>query len=416
LPYLVAVAAAVTLGSLIGLAGQPMIAFLAGLVVIVALLALVTDRLPAVSFVTVAILTLALPDVFVNLGLETAWVLLVAAAVAPLILYLPRARRPLGADIAVGLLALGATIPALVSSNAVVVVANAILFIGVYLAARLGTPSQRLVVITVGGIGALHAVVAIAEWLPMTSSLVPFSPHIDGIPYDSDRSTGLLNNPNGFGLLEAMVICFLLWLGPTRRTAPVIALCAIGLLMSGSREAMFGLLIATTLLLLRAPGRTAAALAAVAVIAAVFVAVVPGAADRFDPRGFRSDTALLERLELWQNALTLIERSPIYGYGTELTELIVDQAYLRWLVTGGVLGATLAIAGLIALALAMRPWPVAVLAASAGFLASVFSGTTLSFVLLLAGALPREELLPDAGRPAAAPARGRLGRAPPPTG
>jgi hypothetical protein len=389
-PYLVAAGAAAAAGVLIAVLGQPIPIFAVGVASAVCLIAIATSTLPALSFLAVAVLTLLVPDMFENAGLRPAWILMVGASVVPLMLYLRRGGQPLWTDVSVALLAIGATIPALVSSDVVVVVAVAIQFVGVYLAARIGAPDARLVRWTMASIGSVHALVALADAFPLTTGLVPFAPVVGGIQIDSSRSTGLLNNPNAFGLLEATIIAFLLWSGPTRRLAPAMVLCGIGLLLSGSREAVFGLLLAVTLLVARAPRPMALTLGSLVLVLAVFAALVPGAAERFDPRGFGSDSSLLERFEFWANALELIGRSPIYGYGLELPDVVVDQAYLTWLLTGGLIAAAFWAGGIALLAVSVRPWPAVIVIVSAGMLASVFSGSTLAVMLLLAGALPRQ--------------------------
>jgi O-antigen ligase len=351
-------------------------------------LAAMAGRLRETIFAAAAVLVLVVPDVLINAGLGTPAVAVVAALV---LLALLLARRddvsatPIDLGVALIFLAT-AIIPALVSSSYSTIGGNAVLIVGLYVIARITARPWSFVVLTCLVAGAVHAVVAILWVVPATTPLVPFVPLLNGEPNVTSRATGLFNNPNTFGTLEAMLITLALWFGPRRSWWLLIGLCLVGLVLSGSREGAVGLAVAMPILLLHAPTRIIVPATLLAVVSVVAFAIVPGAGQRFDPRAFASDPSLLERYSLWDSALGAIGRSPIFGHGQTSGLVAVDQAYLNLLVAAGIIGAALWLVGFLLIALRIGPWPVAILLLAVGVLGNPFAGPTLALLLLLAGA------------------------------
>ena len=64
---------------------------------------------------------------------------------------------------------------------------------------------------------------------------------------------------------------------------------------------------------------------------------------------------------------------------------VIDQAYLGWLVRGGILGALIWVIGLVLLTIGSQAWPVVLVMAVGGLLANTFDGPPLMLLLLIAG-------------------------------
>jgi O-Antigen ligase len=254
--------------------------------------------------------------------------------------------------------------------------------------------------------GAVHGAVAIAQSVPPLSSLVPFEPLRDGLPFLPGRASGLFNNPNGLGSLEAVVLVIAIRVGPRRWMLPLVVLCAAGLILSSSREAVVGLIVGLSLFGI---GRLRQMVAWAIVFLIVGVSVVwafPSLLERLDPSGYAADPNLLGRIDAWRVALDLIGRSPLLGYGTELPKALpfVDNAYLVWLLAGGIVGLVLwIVASTVVTPRLLLPVLAAMLAIA--MLANPFSGAVYAVFLSTCGAVAAENARQRPRTPGAAASR-----------
>lgn len=240
--------------------------------------------------------------------------------------------------------------------------------------------------------GAVHGVVAIAQSVPPLSSLVPFQPLVGGLPFNFGRATGLFNNPNTLGALEAVVLVFAVRVGPHRWTLPLVALCAAGLILSSSREAVFGLIVGVSLLGIGRFRQMVAWATVLLVVGAMTVWAFPSLLERLDPNGYATDPNLLGRFDFWSRALDFIKMSPWLGYGADVFQangVTTDNAYLGWMLTGGVAGLALWITASTAVA-PRRLWPVLGAMFAIATLANPFSGPTYEVFLATCGAVAAE--------------------------
>ena len=364
----------------------PTLGAVVGLVALAVAAAL--GHLRSAMFVGLLIALFVVPDVMANFGGSTAAVALVAGLAAISLLYASQTFTTITAlDVAVFLIFVAASVlPAIVSGTPATIAGNGVLILGTYLVARVTAPKWDRLVVLLLVIGAIHGVVAILWAIPATNGLIPFVPLLGGEPNPSSRAVGLFNNPNTFGNLEAMIIVLALWSGVARRLWPLIVLCVIGLLPSGSREALLGLVVAVSLMVLLSPGRALGPVGALGLAAGIFIALVPNAQQRFDPSGYSGDSSLLERFELWDLAFGAIARSPIIGYGQTSGLRAVDQAYLNWLVDGGVLGTAIWVTAVILIFSSFPAWPVLVAMLVIGVLGNPFAGPMLALLLVLLAA------------------------------
>ena len=364
----------------------PTLGAVAGLVVLGIAAAL--GHLRSVMFIGLLIALFVVPDVVANSGGSTAAVAMVAGLAAISLLYASRTFTTITAlDVAVFLIFVAAAVlPAIVSGTPATIGGNGVLILGTYLVARVAAPKWDRLVVLLLIIGAIHGVVAILWAIPATNSLIPFVPILGGEPNPSSRAVALFNNPNTFGNIEAIIIVVALWSGVAKRWWPLVILCVAGMFLSGSREAVVGLLLASAVIVIRRPGRAIGPVAALAVTAGLAIALVPNAQARFDPGGFSGDSSLLERFELWEAAGDAIARSPIIGYGQASGLRAVDQAYLNWLVDGGVFGTAIWVTAILLLFSAFPARPVIVVMLVIGVLGNPFAGPTLALLLVLVAA------------------------------
>jgi hypothetical protein len=332
--------------------------------------------------------TLVIPDVLINIGIGSSSVVIVgllAAASAP---YLWRTLDQVTIlDAAVLLLFIAAALlPAIVSGTLDTIAGNAVLILGTYLIARTTAPRWDRLVTVLLIAGAIHAVVAILWAFPPTTTLVPFVPLLNGEPNLSSRATGLFNNPNTFGNVETLIVILALWSGGNARRWPLIILCAIAIILSGSREALLGLTAAVTVLVFRAPSRTLVPAAILGLAISILLVLLPSAQERFDPGRYSSDGSLIERFELWGLALDAVARSPIFGYEHLSGLRAVDQAYLNWLVDGGVIGTALWVAVVVMILARFPAKPIFIAMLVIGLLGNPFAGPTLGLLLVLLAA------------------------------
>jgi O-antigen ligase len=371
----------------VGVALSPNVAVIIGVILasVVGLALAISRRRRDIAFINVVVLVLIAMELSANFGARVVVLVVILLHVVVLAIVAPRTKLILS-DAGAVLLSAAIMLPAVIAGDAIAIAGNAAATLGVYTAVRLAQPGQRLLVWTLLGVGAIQAVAAVMQAIGLTAG--PWSPLFAAIPYHGTRSTGLLDNPNQLGLLEAGIIVLACWHGLTWRTIPFVLLCGVALLLSGSREAVLGMALGLLPILIRRP---AAAVVAAVSIVGVFVwytSAFPEAVERFDPSRFSTDPSLLARINSWEQALRLIARSPYLGYGSGVP-LVTDQAYLGWLLAGGVVTLVAGLAGLLILLLTTRPWPVFLVPIAAGFLAASFSGTPLSLLLITAAALPR---------------------------
>lgn len=195
----------------------------------------------------------------------------------------------------------------------------------------------------------------------------------------SGRAAGLHFNPNTYAFM--CLLGFGLDLGLRKRlpwwALPVTTPCFVaGVLASGSRGALLGILIAPAYLLLRRRGRERSARIAAAMLvgfSVLLVAPLPGTFGLGDviDRTFGGDEVDLSgRQQGWDNMLVLARQRPLLGHGFRTTDQALGEArdvgdvrtrggghssYLQIIVETGVAGA-LPLFGAIVLALS-RPAP-----------------------------------------------------------
>jgi O-antigen ligase len=239
--------------------------------------------------------------------------------------------------------------------------------------------------------GAIQGVVAIAQSLPSLSSLVPFQPLVGGVPFDFGRATGLFNNPNTLGALEAVVLVIAVRVGPRRWALPLVALCAAGLILSSSREAVFGLIVGLSLLGTGRFRQMVAWAIVLLVVGAMTVWAFPSLLERLSPSGYATDPNLLGRLDLWRAGLDLIKMSPLLGYGADVfrSGTVTDNAYVGWLLAGGIVGLVLWIVAS-TVATPRQLWPVLAAMFAIAVLGNPFSGPTYTVFLATCGAVAAE--------------------------
>ena len=308
-------------------------------------------------------------------------------------------------------------------------VPGALLFLVVtYGIGRLSGLSPRTLALLLIVAGALMGAIAIAQAIPSLDRRLPFSPMNGAVVRPTIRSTGLFDNPNVFGGFEATALVLAAvvglpwrWTGRATRAGSVllfgaVVLCFIGLGFSASRECALGLAVGLALLALvprsgfRARVRSLLPYAVAAAVAVVVVVVVsqasssvsrPSVSGRFDPTNVATDHNLLDRMASWRLAVDLIRQAPLIGYGATIPMRAVDNAYLEWLLAGGILGPVLWLAAVGTVApRAARPIAAGVLVIAA--FANPFAvGPTVAILLISCGALATH---PPAALPAAAPA------------
>jgi O-antigen ligase len=192
----------------------------------------------------------------------------------------------------------------------------------------------------------------------------------------SGRAAGLHFNPNTYAFM--CLLGFGLDLGLRKRlpwwALPVTAPCFVaGVLASGSRGALLGILIAPAYLLLRRRGRERSARIAAAMLVGfcvLLVAPLPGTFGLRDviDRTFGGDEVDLSgRQQGWENMLVLARQRPLLGHGLRTTTQALGGArevgdvgtlggghssYLQIIVETGIAGAV-PLFGAILLALAM---------------------------------------------------------------
>ncbi len=301
--------------------------------------------------------------------------------------------RPRTEDTSVILFYLGTTVPALVSDvngNAapVTLTANFLTMGGIYASSRLSsvnifTCTKLYLIIT-----SIHSLYALCQFIPGFDHYLFFQPmDVYGQPFiDLKRSTGLCNNPNSYGTFLAMCLCLALVYNLGLRWVPLVILCSVGLLLSVSRESIIGLGAAVVFLSFKRPTRTYIFIILLCIIGSVSYNIIPDTCDNYNPLRFATDENLLVRTEQWDSAIYFIRKCPMLGYGNEMPIEFTDEAYLGWLLTGGIVSAGFWIAGLIVLTLTQpRIRPFLIVITTVGLASNPFSGPTLFLLLSVCG-------------------------------
>jgi O-antigen ligase len=369
-----------------------------------------TPRLAAVIAVAMAA---TLTDVFANAGLlppMTAALAALALAGAALV----RRPRPGWPDLGLGLLALAALWPRLVHLQPGA--PGALLFIAAtYAIGRLGGLTPRRLALLLVGAGAAMGAIAVAETLPSLSGVVAALPIREGQAVHGTRATGLFNNPNTFGTYEAMAVVLAVIVGlPWRWRAGrsglagavllfgALTLCLAGLGLSASRESVLGFAAGMAVFamlprdgwqgrLLSLRPYVVAGLAAVALVVVVAAIATVGSrtnlTGRFDPTTVTTDHNLLDRMASWRLAVDYIRHALLVGYGTALPMGSVDNAYLEWMLAGGVLGPVIWLAG-VGFVAPRRTLPLAAAILVVALFANPFAvGPGLAILLISCGAM-----------------------------
>lgn len=407
-----ALAAAVALGASAGIFGSVGPLAVAVVYAAAGLAAVVMGKALQFAVAVNVVLAVGLPDVTTNAGL-TSVILLVLAAQAGAVLVLSHASTLTRMDFGAVLLVAAAIWPLLIGSGFSSVMGAAGFVAVMYATGRAGALSPRALVVLLAAIGAVHGVVAIADEVPALSGLVPFEPIREGVVFDTTRSTGLFNNPNTMGNLEAVILVAVARFGIARWAIPLVVLCVAGLILSESREALLGLVAGLGVL---GAGRSSRMLRWAVAVAAIGIGTIvafPSVAERLNPTGYSTDVNLLTRLEIWRIALTFIERSPLLGYGipsrNPAVPDFVDQAYLGWLLAGGVTGLALWLTGA-ALITSRSLWPVLASMMAIGMLANPFSEAAFGAFLVLCGVVAGDAA--RRRRPAEHPVESAIGTSP----
>ena len=353
------------------------------------------------------VLALLLPDAMANAGLERQWLLLLGLD-AGLLALTTRRFRLRREDLGFLVVAAATLWPHLVTDPFRPTLGGVGSLAVLYAIGRLGGLAPRSLGFVVLTIGAFHGVIAIAESVPALSSVVPFEPMKHGVVFEVTRATGLFNNPNTLGNLEAFGLIFAAVVGIGRKSLPLVLLCVVGLVLSSGRESVFGLLVGLCVLwfgpvrlaLARSPAswtalgltnrRIIIVVVVVAAVAFMAVAIFPtsiaqSSIARLNPLSFASDFDLLDRVHTWKAALAFVPGSPLVGYGSVLPVRVVDNAYLVWTLGGGVIGLMLWLGGLIAFT-PPKARPLLAALFSIALLANPFAGTLLAAFLITCGA------------------------------
>lgn len=374
------------------------------------LTAMITGWLPGLAVALTAIGTVGLWDLFEAHSLRPVVGVATLALAGAVLMATNRGRlHPAISDLGAAFVVLAASIPALVSRELQPVLGIVATVGGTYLVARVSPLGRKAVLSVALWIGAAHGVAALIAVAFGIARLLPV-PDPDSALATS-RGIGLYLNPNSLGNVEAVVLALALWWGIRRRQIPLLILVLAGLVLSGSREAVLGAAVAMVAIGLVHPGRVTLVAAASATAFVLAFVLLPEIASRFDPANLTTDPSVAGRLSSWDQALRVIRFSPGLGQGLASTQ-VIDQAYLGWLVRGGILGALIWVIGLALLTIGSQAWPVVVVMAVGGLLANTFDGPALMLLLLIAGVtagLSRDVSgepaysFPDGSHPAPAP-------------
>lgn len=393
-PLVATTAAAVGITVATSMGVSPLVIGIAVSVAGLGLVALLGGGLPTFALIVTALSTVGLWHYFEAYELRPVVGVVITIMVVVLLLSTRRHgmnwRSP---DVGAAFVVLALCVPALISREIQPLLGTVTIFAGTYLVARLAGVPRPTVLTVALWIGAGHGLAAVIALILGIDRLLPVSDEVQSALV-TGRGTGLYLNPNTLGNVEAMVVVLALWWGIPRRHLPLLILVVAGLALSGSREAVLGAGVATLAISLVHPWRVALFTFIGGTIFFATFLLLPEIALRFDPRILTVDPSYGDRLLSWDQALEVIGFSPVFGHGLK-TSFVIDQAYLVWLVRGGIVGAFMWMVGLGLLTISSRVWPVVVAMALGGFLADTFSGAPLLLLLLIAGVSAGASSVPD---------------------
>lgn len=371
------------------------LALIGGCLVLVGWLLVALYGIVNIAFLAAVASAVFLPHYFYNL--TSSHLIPSLAIVLPLITLIFFGRwtdTPMMGDVGIMLVFLAQVIPAIVSRNPTSLPGVFIVTLGVYAISRLACVPEDLIgrALLIGGM--LMAGVALAQRSATLSSLIPFTPMRSGMPYITSRGVGLFNNPNTLGNLLALVIIVTLVRGVSTRNIGPLALCLAGILATHSREAMLGLLLGMVAVYARRPLHWIVGSMAGLASLTLAAVLVPETVAHFDPRGFSTDSNLLDRITQWRLGIEAIPQSPLIGFGYDLPVDFIDNAYLGWLLAGGVIGATLWLVGTALLFVGNKFWPVIVVTLAVAILGNPFTGPSFAILLILSASSGEPNKLP----------------------
>jgi hypothetical protein len=356
------------------------------------------------------LLTVVLPDVVTNAWSFQPVFILLAANVC--LLVVAGLRGPVQrADVGLVVLLAAVVWPYLIGGGLDTLPGALGIVVIMYFTGRSGGVSLQSLVALLLVSGAIHGAVALAQSVPPLSSLVPFQAMRDGLPFITGRANGLFNNPNTLGTVEAVILVIATRVELRRWMMPLVVLCAAGLMLSASREAVFGLIVGLSVSAIGRFRQMVSWAIAFLILGAIVIWAFPSLIERLDPSGYAADPNLLGRFDVWRVALEFIGRSPLLGYGTDIllfsrtnTLPFVDNAYFVWLLAGGMTGLALWIVGSVVVT-PRQLWPALAAMLAIATLANPFSGPTYAVFLLTCGAVAAQDARRRPGMPAAGPSR-----------
>ena len=301
---LLVVAATAILSALLSVAifspaGDPGLPIAVGVAGALALIAILSGIGRFAGLFAVAAVAIGAWDIFIGYGLGS-----VIAAVAfgiGVALAVSSSRVPSWnrIDAAVLLIIAASAFPAVVSYELLSIPGSVLLIAGVYLAARFSRVSWSGAIGILLVVGAVHGLAALLVQLPGGESLIPIVPQSTGAVVGSERAVGLYANPNTLGNVAAIILVLVAWSGARLWWLLAAPLALVGLVLSGSREALAAL--ALGLVSAAVVRRPWAAVGIIVVIGTTVFAttLLPELAPRLDPARFAQDASLQDRWESW---------------------------------------------------------------------------------------------------------------------
>ena len=188
-----------------------------------------------------------------------------------------------------------------------------------------GTARQRNMLLAgLSGLGAYLGVLAILESLELTGLIYPryIADPLQGIHFGRARGPFLEAAANGLAMYVCTVaacVALATWRSRRARVAAgvVVALCALGMLLTLTRQIWLGAAVATFVAMLctaRLRRYTLPALAAGAIFVLVALAAVPGLRENASGRA-RSERPIWDRLNSNRAAVDMVLARPLLGFG-----------------------------------------------------------------------------------------------------
>ena len=314
-------------------------------------------------YTTGFVLVTLVPDVALNAGVQTQWLALVALH-AGLLLWHGRAHLE-ARDVAVLLMLAGAVFPALVSSELAIIPGTLLAFAAPYSLGRVWQPGRWRVVRLLLVVGSIHGFIAIGHYVPELRLIVQSA-------LSGTQGSGLFNNPNTLGVRSRRPDRGV----RRRRSAAMVA--AGGAVPDGTRPEL-------------QPGGAGSARRRRrgdrdAVPAPVRRPRVRGGHRRGDRHLSSADAARAtgpDDVLIGPRSARAIWHL-VGGHRPHRTitldrlcatlPAVVDQAFLGWLLAGGVISLVAWVGGIVLLAGTARVWPIVLAMVAVAFLANPFSG------------------------------------------